>query len=112
MQNTMISNKEREALEQIYKGVDKFIEAHNETALEEMMRHTRTARTATKAEKVHGLLYMSLVKDFIHDIGALRGLLETSEEEFVKTVTEDGKMSLDEMEHRLMFSMLTDILTK
>lgn len=109
MQNTMISNKEREALEQIYKGVDKFIEAHNETALEEMMKHTRTA---TKAEKVHSLLYMDLVKDFIRDIGALRGLLETSEEEFVKTVTEDGKMSLDEVEHRLMFSMLTDMLTK
>lgn len=109
MQNTMISSKEREALQEIYKGVDKFSEAHNETALEEMMRHTRTA---TKAEKVHSLLYMDLVKDFIRDIGALRGLLETSEEEFVKTVTEDGKMSLDEVEHRLMFSMLADMLTK
>ena len=109
MQNTMISNKEKEALEQIYKGVDNFIEAHNATALEDMMRHTRTA---SKAEKVHILLYMDLVKDFIRDIGALRGLLETSEEEFVKTVTDGGKLSLDEVEHKLMFSMLTDILTK
>lgn len=109
MQNTMISNKEREALEQIYKGVDQFIEAHNETALEEMMKHTRTA---TKAEKVHSLLYMSIVKDFIRDIGALRGLLEESEEEFVKAVTEDGKMSLEEVEHKLMFSMLTEMFTK
>lgn len=109
MQNTMISNKEKEALEQIYKGVDKFIEAHNEVALAEMMRHTRTA---TKAEKVHSLLYVSLVKDFIRDIGALKGLLEVSEEEFVKEVTEDGKMGLDEVEHRLMFSMLTDMIMK
>jgi len=109
MQNTMISNKEKEALEQIYKGVNKFIEIHNETALEEMMRRTRTA---TKAEKVHILLYMDLVKDFIRDIGALRGLLEVSEEEFIKEVTEDGKMSLEEVEHKLMFSMLTDMIMK
>lgn len=107
MQNTMISKREREALEQIYKGVDKFIEAHNETALEEMMKHTKTATTA---EKVHSLLYMSLVKDFIQDIGALRGLLEVNEDEFIREVTENGKMSLEEVEHKLMFSMLMDII--
>lgn len=109
MQNTMISNKEKEALEQIYKGVDKFIEAHNGIALEEMMSHIRTA---TKAEKVHTLLYMDLVKDFISNLGALRGLLEISEEEFIKEITENGKLSLDEVEHKLMFSMLTDMLTQ
>jgi len=72
----------------------------------------RRTRTATKAEKVHILLYMDLVKDFIRDIGALRGLLEVSEEEFIKEVTEDGKMSLEEVEHKLMFSMLTDMIMK
>lgn len=109
MKNTMISNKEREALELIYKGVDKFIEAHNDFTLEEMMTNIKNV---TQVEKVHTLLYMDLVKDFINNIGALKGLLEISEEEFVKTVTEDGKMSLSEVEHKMMSSILTDMLTK
>lgn len=107
MQNTMINNKEREALQKIYSGVDEFIKAHNETSIEAMMEHTHTA---SKAEKIHTLLYMDLVKDFIQSIGAIRGLLEESEEEFVKTITDDGKMTLDEVERKLMTNMLMDVL--
>ena len=107
MQNTMINNKEREALQEIFKGVNKFIEAHNETALEEMMNHTQTA---TQVEKVHTLLYMDLVKDSIRNLGALRGLLEETEEKFIETVTDGGKLTLDDVERKLMTSMMMDIL--
>ena len=71
-----------------------------------------TTMRATQVEKVHILLYMDLVKDFIKDIGALRGLLEEDEIKFIEVVTDGGKITLDEVEGKLMTSMLMDILIR
>lgn len=109
MKNTMISNKELEALQEIFKSVDHFCEAHNKEGLDSIMT---TTRRATQVEKVHILLYMDLVKDFIRDIGALRSLLEEDESKFIEVVTDGGKITLDEVEGKLMTSMLMDILMK
>lgn len=109
MKNTMISNKELEALQEIFKGVDHFCEAHNNEGLDSFI--TTTIR-ATQVEKVHTLLYMDLVKDFIKDISALRGLLEEDESKFIEAVTDGGKITLDEVESKLMTSMLMDILIR
>lgn len=109
MKNTMISNKELEALQEIFKGVDHFCEAHNKESFDSLMS---TAMRATQVEKVHILLYMDLVKDFIKDIGALRGLLEEDEIKFIEVVTDGGKITLDEVESKLMTSMLMDILIR
>lgn len=109
MKNTMISNKELEALQEIFKGVDHFCEAHNKEGLDSFMT---TTRRTTQVEKVHILLYMDLVKDFIRDIGALRSLLEEDESKFIEVVTDGGKITLDEVEGKLMTSMLMDILMK
>lgn len=109
IKNTMISSKEREALQEVFDAVEKFLKAHNSMPVEEMMRLTHKS---TQAEKVHSLLYMTLVKDFAQDTGALRSLLEVSEEEFIREVTENGKESLRDVEHKLMFSLLTDLIMK
>lgn len=109
MKNTMISNKELEALQEIFKGIDHFCEAHNKEGLDSIM--TTTSR-ATQVEKVHILLYMDLVKDFIKDIGALRSLLEEDESKFIEVVTDGGKITLDEVEGKLMTNMLMDILMR
>ena len=106
MKNTMISNKELEALQEIFKGVDHFCKAHNKESF------MSTTMRATQVEKVHILLYMDLVKDFIKDIGALRGLLEEDEIKFIEVVTDGGKITLDEVESKLMTSMLMDILIR
>ena len=107
MKNIMMSNKEREALEQIFKGVDKFSEAHNHIGVENLMR---AIEKASEAEKVHILLYMDLVKDFVQAIGALRSLLEVDEQEFIDTVTEHGNRSLKDVSHEIMVNSLMDIL--
>lgn len=108
MKNTMISNKELEALQEIFRGVDHFCEAHNKE-IDSLMS---TTMRATQVEKVYILLYMDLVKDFIKDIGALRGLLEEDEIKFIEVVTDGGKITLDEVESKLMTSMLMDILIR
>jgi hypothetical protein len=109
MKNTMISNKELEALQEIFKGVDHFCETHNKETFDSLVT---TTRRATQVEKVHILLYMVLVKDFIKDIGALRSLLEEDESKFIEVVTDGGKITLDEVEGNLMTNMLMDILMK
>ena len=103
MKNIMICNKEREALEQIFKGVDQLAEAHKHIGVENLMRATEKA---SEAEKVHILLYLDLVKDFVHAIGALKGLLEVDEQEFIDTVTEHGKKSLNTVSHEIMMDIL------
>ena len=49
MKNIMMSNKEREALEEIFKGVDKLVEAHDKELTFERVKG------ASKVEKVHRL---------------------------------------------------------
>lgn len=107
MQNRLINNKEREVLQEIFKGVNKFIEAHNEVPIGEMLGYVPIA---TQVEKIHTLLYMRLVKSFIEDIGAIRGLFEDTEDGFIKTITDDGKLTLDEIEEQLMIDSLRDAL--
>lgn len=103
MQNTMINNKEREALEKVVNAVDEFIKAHEQTTVEQVMK-------SSKVEKVHILLYMDLVKDLICSAKSVKSLIEESEEKFIETVTDGGQMTLDEVEKRLMTSILMDLV--
>lgn len=105
MKNTMISNKELEALQEIYKGVDHFFEAHKKIDMESIIR-------ASEEERVHILLYMKMTRDFVEAIGSLRSLVEMDKEEFIKTVTDDGKTTLKEVKDKLMTNMLMDIIMK
>ena len=107
MKNTMICDKEREALYQIFKGVDQFAEAHNHIGVENLMRATEKA---SEAEKIHILFYSDLVKDFTKAIGALRGLLEIDEQEFIDTVTEHGNRNIKDVCHEVMMNSLMDII--
>ena len=106
MKNTMICDKEREALEQIFKGVDKLVEAHDKELTFERVRG------ASKVEKVHSLLYMTMLKDFLQDIGAIRSMLHVEEDQFIDIVTKNGKLSLDEVENKLMTQMMMELLLK
>ena len=103
MKNIMMSNKEREALEEIFKGVDKLVEAHDKELTFERVRG------ASKVEKVHSLLYMTMLKDFLQDIGAIRSMLHVEEDQFIDIVTENGKLSLDEVENKLMTQMMMEL---
>ena len=106
MKNIMMSNKEREALEEIFKGVDKLVEAHDKELTFERVRG------ASKGEKVHSLLYMTMLKDFLQDIGAIRSMLHVEEDQFIDIVTENGKLSLDEVEKKLMTQMMMELFLK
>ena len=106
MKNIMMSNKEREALEEIFKGVDKLVEAHDKELTFERVKG------ASKVEKVHSLLYMTMLKDFLQDIGAIRSMLHVEEDQFIDIVTKNGKLSLDEVENKLMTQMMMELLLK
>lgn len=103
MQNTMISNKEREALEKVVNAVDEFIKAHEQNTMEQIMK-------SSKVERVHILLYMDLVKDLVCSAKFVKGLIEENEEKFLEIVTDGGQMTLDEVEKRLMTSMLMNLV--
>lgn len=47
--------------------------------------------------------------DVVADISALANLIDLEEEEFIKVITSDGETSIDEIEKKIMVSMLLDI---
>ena len=102
MKNTMISNKEREALEKVYSAVDEFVNVHEQITFEQVSR-------STKVEKIHILLFMDLVKDLLISAKSIKGLLDEDENSFIEAVTDGGKMTLDEVEKKLMHKMLVDM---
>ena len=53
---------------------------------------------------------MEILKDCLRDLNALRALLNISEEEFISGITENGKLSLEEVKRQLMKSMILDML--
>ena len=98
MKNTMISNKELEALQEIYTGVDHFFDAHERVDM-------NTIKAVNDLESVHALLYMDMVRNFIDSIASLRGLVEIDEKDFAEVMTDDGKRSLKEVRNDILLKM-------
>ena len=55
---------------------------------------------------------MTMLKDFLQDIGAIRSMLHVEEDQFIDIVTENGKLSLDEVEKKLMTQMMMELFLK
>lgn len=106
MKNLM-SDKEKEALQEVFESVKKFITVHSEESTGILLRNMHNE---SQVEQVHTLFYMDLAKDLFKVTGALRGIIECDEETFVRLVTRDGEKTLDEAKHAIMSSILTDML--
>ena len=66
---------------------------------------TKTEK-ASPLEKVHTLHFLRAIDELREALGFINALLEMPEEEFEKLVTDDGKKSLEDVEMKLMFSMM------
>ena len=104
MQNTVLPESEVTLVKEAISKVDEIIKNHEnlEPNLEE---------SNNQLIRIHTMLYLNMVKDFVSTANALKTLLECSEEEFTKKITKDGKMTVDEAEKNLMMNMLMDLIT-
>lgn len=102
MKNTMISKEELEALQEVFKSVDHLVKVHENSTSEIKGAVDRS----TKVEKLHIIMYLDMSKDLIKAVQLLRAIIEVSEEDFIRAVTKEGKMSLEEALNFCMFKSL------
>lgn len=105
MKNPMLPESELKILGEIFQKVDELIENHEKTHLTMGM-----IEKASDAEQLHIVMYMDLLKDSITHIKTLKDLLEIGEEDFLKSVTDDGKRTVKEVKRMMMMNMLIDMM--
>ena len=105
MKNQILPESELKILNEVFKKVDELVQNHSNTSLTPSM-----VMTASDLEQIHTFLYMDLVKDLVSAVSALKGILNASEEEFMKVITDDGKKSLESCKKIMMLNMLTEIM--
>ena len=97
-----VTSKRVKKLEEVVSIIKSLVEDHTQPNYDEVL-------ASEPLYRVHTLLYMKFVGDVISDVIALEKLLETNEEEFKQSITNDGT-TLDDFEKNLMVSMLVENL--
>lgn len=105
MKNSMIPTSELKILGEIIQKADELVANREKTPLT-----MSSIERASEAEQVHIVMYMDLLKDALTSIKTLSGLLEVSEEEFIKVVTDDGKLTMKEVKRKMMMGMIIDMI--
>lgn len=105
MKNAMLPESELKILGEIFQKVDELLENHEKTPLSMGM-----IEKASDAEQLHIVMYMDMLKDMVVDIKTLKDLLEVSEEDFIKSVTDNGKRTMREVKRVMMMKMITDMI--
>ena len=107
MKNPILPESELKILNEVFNKVDELVQNHSNTSIIPSM-----VMTASDLEQIHIILYMDLIKDLVSVVGALRGILEASEEDFLKIITEDGEKSLSSVKKIMMLKMFTEIMER
>lgn len=107
MKNSIIPTSELVILGEIFLKIDELVENHMYTSIS-----LEAIRKSTDAEQVHIAVYLDFMKDFLEDASALRSLLVTSEEDFIKGITDDGERSLSDAKREIMMSGLMKMLAE
>jgi transcriptional antiterminator len=105
MKNPMLPESELKILGEIFQKVDELLENHEKTPLKMSM-----VEKASDAEQLHIVMYMDMLKEMVVDIKTLKDLLEVSEEDFIKSVTDNGKRTMREVKRVMMMKMITDMM--
>lgn len=105
MKNAMLPESELKILGEIFQKVDELIENHQKSPLD-----VGALINSSELEQLHIMFYLDLLRDVVVNVKTLKDLLEISEEDLVKVVTEDGKVSLKEVKKMMMTKMITDMV--
>lgn len=97
MQNKMISQEEIALLREIDERVEKIKVLHQTLPnLEEV---------DNQLKRVHTVLYLNMLKDLVRFSHSIVTLVDSSEEEFEKDITQEGR-TLEEVERMLLMEFL------
>lgn len=104
MQNKVLPENEVKVVKELIEKVKELREVHAKGT-------PIVLSTTTQVERIQSVLYLRILKEFLTDASALESLMVSSEDEFIKEVTHNGEMSLDDVEKSLILSALSDMLS-
>lgn len=104
MKNTVLPQSEVELVEKALKVVHEIIDNHKNVHPDFMKLGDNSF------SRVHTIMYLEFLKDFLSSAKALEEVMNLTEEELTKNLAKDGR-TLEEFEMNLMMKVMTDMLT-
>lgn len=105
MKNTIISEKEEMKVLEILVHMEELNQIHMNSVPD------LEGADVSDVEKIHSLIYLDALGEFYKSASLLRSLVNVSEEEFVKGITDDGKRTIEEVLHITMMNAVADMLS-
>lgn len=101
MNNRILPQEEVQKVQNLIKAHEELKECH----LAHRLTPERLAEVS-ELEQIHIALYLEMLKDLVQTVGALKDLIEIPAEEFYDTITNKGKLSLDEVKMNVMINAM------
>ena len=105
MKNLSLPQSEVELVRECISIVNKIIENHDK------VQPDLHGAEATPFNRVHTLMYLNFLGDFIKNVKGLESLLDLDSEALEKKLADEGT-TMEEFEKKLMTKMLMDLLVK
>lgn len=102
MQNKMLPEKEVELLKGIIENVKELAKVHSS--------HEPDFDKANDLYLVHSFTYLKGLKDFITNAMVLEELLNETEEQFLAVITEEGKLTFEDVKEKVMVSLALEMI--
>lgn len=102
MNNKIIPEAEIKMVESVLKQVDELQKLHG-------ILKPNMSNLDNRLERVHSILYLELLKDFVNSAKMLEAMLKISEESLMNIITDEGKIPFDVAEMKVLMTALSKI---
>ena len=105
MKNQLLRQGELENLGKVIEACKKLKDDHNN-----YVPTPQLLEDATDLEIIHMTLYVDILKDIVGRIDAMEDLLTMPQDEFIRIITNDGELTIEEVKLNVYFKVLTEVL--
>lgn len=102
MKNKIIPEAEIKMVQSVLKQVDSIVELHKSLK-------PNVSDLDNRLERVHSIMFIEMLKDFVHSAQMLQAVLEISEESLMSIITDNGKMPFEVAEMKVLMSALSNM---
>lgn len=95
MFNTIVPKEEVESIQKVIDQFKEYTDKHERIAPD-------MKSMDNKLYMIHTIMYLETLRDIAKAVGIMESLLEIPEEEFLSTITDGGKRTVEEVHRRMI----------
>ena len=103
MFNTIVPKEEVESIQKVIDQFKEYTDKHGVIA-------PNMKSMDNKLHVIHTIMYLETLRDIAKSVGIMKSLLEIPEEEFLSTITDDGKHTVEEVYRRMIIESVMSIV--